>query len=112
MNDILLGAVAYDPKVVTIWEGMRAYFRNAGVPLDYVLFGSYERRVEALFAGHIDIAWNTPLAARPRAATSRRARALPRDARQRPRLLQQDRRERGRELDRGSARQATRRRQP
>ena len=25
-----LGAVAYDPKVVTIWEGMREHFRSAG----------------------------------------------------------------------------------
>src|SRR4051812_33597558 len=60
--DILLGAVAYDPKVVTIWEGIRAYFRAEGVPLDFALFSNYERQVDALLAGHIDIAWNTPLA--------------------------------------------------
>jgi len=59
---ILVGAVAYDPKVVTIWEGMRAYFRGADVPVDFALFSNYERQVETLLKGHIDIAWNTPLA--------------------------------------------------
>ena len=64
MNDdtILLGAVAYDPKAVTIWEGMREHFREQGVALDFVLFSNYERQVEALLARTIDIAWNTPLA--------------------------------------------------
>lgn len=59
---ILLGAVAYDPKVVSIWEGMRGHFQESGVPLDFVLFSNYERQVELLLKGHIDIAWNTPLA--------------------------------------------------
>jgi ABC-type phosphate/phosphonate transport system substrate-binding protein len=59
---ILLGAVAYDPKVVTIWEGIRDYFQEAGAPFDFALFSNYERQVEELLAGHIDIAWNTPLA--------------------------------------------------
>jgi phosphonate transport system substrate-binding protein len=61
-GEILLGAVAYDPKVVTIWEGIRDYFQNQGVPLDFALFSNYERQVESLLAGHVDIAWNTPLA--------------------------------------------------
>jgi phosphonate transport system substrate-binding protein len=59
---ILLGAVAYDPKVVTIWEGIREHFREQGVALDFALFSNYERQVEELLKGHIDIAWNTPLA--------------------------------------------------
>jgi len=63
---LLLGAVAYDPKVVTIWEAMREHFcehlHAEGLALDFVLFSSYERQVEALLAGHVDIAWNTPLA--------------------------------------------------
>ena len=59
---ILLGAVAYDPKVVTIWEGIREHFREHGAPMDFALFSNYERQVEALLAGHIDVAWNTPLA--------------------------------------------------
>lgn len=56
---IIIGAVAYSPNVVTIWEGFREYFRQAGVPIDYVLFSNYEAQVEALFNRHIDIAWNT-----------------------------------------------------
>lgn len=59
---ILLGAVAYDPKVVTIWEGIRDHFRAQGVNFDFALFSNYERQVETLLKGHIDIAWNTPLA--------------------------------------------------
>ena len=46
---IWLGAVAYDPKVVTIWEGMRSYFRDeAKTPVEVVLFLSYEAQVQAL----------------------------------------------------------------
>ena len=59
---ILLGAVAYDAKVVTIWEGIREHFVEQGVPMEFTLFSNYEWQVEALLKGHIDIAWNTPLA--------------------------------------------------
>ena len=59
---ILLGAVAYDPKVVTIWEGIRGHFQEQGVRMDFALFSNYERQVEELLKGHIDVAWNTPLA--------------------------------------------------
>jgi ABC-type phosphate/phosphonate transport system substrate-binding protein len=59
---IVLGAVAYDPKVVTIWEGIREVFRELGVPMDFALYSNYERQVESLLAGHVDVAWNTPLA--------------------------------------------------
>jgi ABC-type phosphate/phosphonate transport system substrate-binding protein len=59
---IMIGAVAYDAKVVPIWEGMRDYFRAHGPEIDYVLYSHYDRQVEALLAGHIDIAWNTNLA--------------------------------------------------
>ena len=59
---VVVGAVAYDPKVVPIWEAMRDYFREANVPTDYVLFSNYEAQVEALFARSIDIAWNTNVA--------------------------------------------------
>jgi len=59
---ILLGAVAYDAKVVTIWEGIREHFNREGAPMDFVLFSNYERQVELLLKGHIDVAWNTPLA--------------------------------------------------
>src|SRR5256712_11365756 len=59
---LLLGAVAYDPKVVTIWEGFKAYFARQGLGMDYVLYSNYERQVEALIDGHIHLAWNSPLA--------------------------------------------------
>lgn len=62
-NDtILMGAVAYDPKVVTIWEGFRTWFHERGLPFDFVLFSNYERQVRAHFAGHFHVAWNSPLA--------------------------------------------------
>jgi hypothetical protein len=28
---LLLGAVAYDPKVVTIWDGFQRYFERQGL---------------------------------------------------------------------------------
>ena len=59
---LLLGAVAYDPKVVTIWTGFRAWFRKRGVDFDFVLYSQYERQVQALLDGSIDLAWNSPLA--------------------------------------------------
>ena len=62
MNDLLLGAVAYDPKVVTIWDGFRVWLRGQGLPFDYVLYSNYERQVEELVAGRIQLAWNSPLA--------------------------------------------------
>ncbi|HEY6923759.1 MAG TPA: phosphate/phosphite/phosphonate ABC transporter substrate-binding protein, partial [Steroidobacteraceae bacterium] len=57
-----VGAVAYDPKVVTIWEGFKAYFEKCGAPIDYVLYSNYDAQVEANLAGEIDVAWNSPLA--------------------------------------------------
>jgi ABC-type phosphate/phosphonate transport system substrate-binding protein len=59
---LLLGAVAYDPKVVTIWEGFKAYFEANGFPFDFVLYQNYERQVEGHFAGQYHVAWNSPLA--------------------------------------------------
>src|SRR5258705_2780974 len=66
---IWIGAVAYDPKVVSIWEGMRRYFHEeARLPVEVVLFQSYEAQVAALLASpserlpRIDIGWNTNLA--------------------------------------------------
>jgi len=61
-DPLLLGAVAYDPKVVTIWDGFQSYFNRLGLAFDYVLYTNYERQVEALLAGHIEVAWNSPLA--------------------------------------------------
>ncbi|MGH9124188.1 MAG: phosphate/phosphite/phosphonate ABC transporter substrate-binding protein [Acidimicrobiales bacterium] len=59
---LLLGAVAYDPKVVTIWDGFRRWFANHDLSFDYVLYSNYERQVLDLVAGRIDVAWNSPLA--------------------------------------------------
>lgn len=63
MKDVVrVGAVAYDPKVVTIWEALKEYFRRREIATDYVLFSNYDAQVEALLAGAIEIAWNTNLA--------------------------------------------------
>ena len=59
---VLLGAVAYDPKVVTIWDGFRGWLRSTGLDFDYVLYSNYERQVRDLVDGRIDVAWNSPLA--------------------------------------------------
>ncbi len=59
---LTMGAVAYDAKVVTIWEGFRAWFGTEGLDFDYVLYSNYEAQVEALAAGAIHVAWNSPLA--------------------------------------------------
>src|SRR5436190_12784037 len=59
---LVLGAVAYDAKVVPIWEGFKAYFEATGLPFDFVLYSNYERQVEAHLRGEIDVAWNSPLA--------------------------------------------------
>ena len=61
-TDLLLGAVAYDPKVVTIWDGFRRWFAGRDFAFDFVLYSNYERQVDDLVAGRIDVAWNSPLA--------------------------------------------------
>jgi phosphonate transport system substrate-binding protein len=82
MNEttLLLGAVAYDPKVVTIWDGFQQYFAERGLAFDYILYTNYERQVEAHFGGQIHVAWNSPLAwlesERLAAALGRRAEAI------------------------------------
>ena len=45
---LVMGAVAYDPKVVTIWDGFRQWLRGRGLDFDYVLYSNYERQVEEL----------------------------------------------------------------
>ena len=56
---ILVGAVAYHPRVVTVWEGFREYFTRNDLDVDYLLFSNYERQVDALLGGGIELAWNT-----------------------------------------------------
>ncbi len=58
-TEITVGAVAYHPRVVTIWESFRDYFRERGVPTDYVLYSNYERLVRAVLEGSVEIGWNT-----------------------------------------------------
>jgi phosphonate transport system substrate-binding protein len=58
-RELRLGAVAYHPRVVTVWERFRTYFGDAGVALDYVLYSNYERLVDSALKGDVDIAWNT-----------------------------------------------------
>lgn len=59
---LIVGAVAYTPNVVPIWEGIRDYFAGGAAEMDFVLYSNYGRQVDALIAGHLDIAWNTNLA--------------------------------------------------
>ena len=59
---IMIGAVAYTANVVPIWEGIKEYFADTDTPIDFVLYSNYERQVEGLLAGHVDIAWNTNVA--------------------------------------------------
>jgi ABC-type phosphate/phosphonate transport system substrate-binding protein len=59
---LLVGAVIYDPKVALIWEMIKQHFEARGCPMDYVFYSNYDLQVTALLAGHIDIAWNSPLA--------------------------------------------------
>jgi ABC-type phosphate/phosphonate transport system substrate-binding protein len=77
---LILGAVAYDPKVVTIWDGFQQYFRSHGLAFDYVLYSNYESQVEAQLLGPVHVAWNSPLAwlqtERVAALLGRRAEAI------------------------------------
>jgi phosphonate transport system substrate-binding protein len=80
MSDVVMGAVAYDPKVVTIWEGFKPWLREQGLAFDFVLYSNYERQVEDLVDGRVHAAWNSPLAwvrtRRAAAARGLNARAL------------------------------------
>jgi len=58
----VLGAVAYDPKVVTIWEGFADWFAQQDFAFDYVLYSNYETQVEAHLAGDVHVTWDSPLA--------------------------------------------------
>jgi phosphonate transport system substrate-binding protein len=62
MAPIIVGAVLYDPKVSIIWDIIREFFEANGVPMDVKLYVDYDRQNEALLAGNIDVAWNSPLA--------------------------------------------------
>lgn len=59
---VIVGAVLYDPKVSVIWDIIRDFFEEIGCPMDVVFYTNYELQNEALNGGHLDIAWNSPLA--------------------------------------------------
>ena len=61
-SPILVGGVIYDPKVAVIWEIIKNFFEQRGCPMDCVFYSNYKLQVDALAAGHIHIAWNSPLA--------------------------------------------------
>ena len=61
-SPILIGAVIYDPKVALIWDIIKNYFEGQGCPIDCVYYTNYKLQVDALLSGHIQIAWNSPLA--------------------------------------------------
>lgn len=61
-NAVRIGAVAYSPSVVTVFNGLKKYLKRNGFAADYVLYSNYDALVAALKAGEVDIAWNTPLA--------------------------------------------------
>lgn len=80
MKSILIGAVAYAPQIVSIWDIIRdyanEYFKDKDIRLDYVLFSNYERQVKWLLDGKIDIAWNTNVAYIRTKAISNKAKAI------------------------------------
>ena len=59
---VIVGAVLYDPKVSVIWDIIRDFFEARGCPMDVVFYTNYELQNEGLLSGHLDIAWNSPLA--------------------------------------------------
>jgi phosphonate transport system substrate-binding protein len=62
MPPIIIGAVLYDPKVSVIWDIIRDFFEANGCPMDVVFYTNYELQNQGLLSGHLDIAWNSPLA--------------------------------------------------
>lgn len=59
---VIVGAVLYDPNVSVIWDIIRDFFAEHGTPIDVVYYTNYELQVGELLDGHLDIAWNSPLA--------------------------------------------------
>ena len=60
-DTVLMGAVAFGPAAVTIWDGFKTWFNKNGLPFEYVLYCNYDRQISELLLGHIDAAWNDPL---------------------------------------------------
>jgi ABC-type phosphate/phosphonate transport system substrate-binding protein len=62
MAEVKLGAVIYAPRVTVIWGIIADFFAEQGMEIEPVFFEDYRSQVDALMAGEIDIAWNSPLA--------------------------------------------------
>jgi phosphate/phosphite/phosphonate ABC transporter binding protein len=56
-----IGAVAYAPSSVDVFRGLRYYFSKNGMPIEFVLYSTYDGLNEALQKGQVDMAWNSPL---------------------------------------------------
>jgi phosphate/phosphite/phosphonate ABC transporter binding protein len=56
-----VGAVAYSPSSVDIFRGMRFYFAKNKMPIEFVLYSTYDALNDALAKGQVDVAWNSPL---------------------------------------------------
>ena len=60
---LMIGATAADPKrAVYIWNAIRKYFNEAGLETEYALYSTYDALCAAVLGGHVDIAWNAPMA--------------------------------------------------
>ena len=60
---LLVGATASDPaNSVAIWNAIRSWFVEHGLPFEYALFATYDGLCGALLRGEVDIAWNAPMA--------------------------------------------------
>lgn len=58
-----VGATASDPRrSVAIWNAVRQWFADAGFPVEYALYSTYDALCGALLRGEVDIAWNAPMA--------------------------------------------------
>lgn len=56
-----IGAVAYAPTSVDVFRGLRYYFNKNGMPIEFVLYSTYDGLNEALAKGQVELAWNSPL---------------------------------------------------
>ena len=56
-----VGAVAYSPNSVTIFRALRYYFSKNQMPLEFVLYSTYDELNDALQKGQVELAWNSPL---------------------------------------------------
>jgi phosphate/phosphite/phosphonate ABC transporter binding protein len=60
-DTLKIGAVAYSPKSVDVFRGLRYYAKKNGMPIEFVLYSTYDALNEALAKEQVDLAWNSPL---------------------------------------------------